>query len=369
METLKDQQDTHRSESTFENRTVLPIFSPYGLILGLSSGGWSNLDEPLMHSVFGPEPPIEEFTPEGHPQISDTVARQLHPFLFLRVKKGVFRCYDETLYHIVLKLNGTVLKADNGRSSIREIFGTISQRLMLEVYGEPEDNIDDLTAKKGETLYSRWTFGDIFIRLFYDPSRKLLALEFKSLKKAQTIEKERVSVPDIYSYFAPETPAQKREYEESYGKEMDYEEYFKMIEREEQCEKKGKASAPILYDDLKTLIDLAKSGDPESQFALGAVYEDASGVKKDLKKAVHWYTLAAAQNNADAQLSLAKIYEKGPVKLVNPAKALKLFKQAAEQGEVEAANRLVKVYRSGQLGQPVNKEKSNYYKHLAAKQK
>ena len=50
---------------------------------------------------------------------------------------------------------------------------------------------------------------------------------------------------------------------------------------------------------------------PKHNLTWLACYEDARGLKKDLKKAFKYYTLAADQGYAKAQFNLAICYEDG----------------------------------------------------------
>ena len=52
---------------------------------------------------------------------------------------------------------------------------------------------------------------------------------------------------------------------------------------------------------MKEWLPLAKKGDPDAQRNLGMMYTYGEGVKKDLKKAVVWYTKAATQGESSSQ--------------------------------------------------------------------
>jgi hypothetical protein len=70
-------------------------------------------------------------------------------------------------------------------------------------------------------------------------------------------------------------------------------------------------SVPLDSNSLKTLIDKANKGDPNSQFKLGAMYCDGNGVPRDYNEAVKRYTSAARQGNACAQCHLGSMYFSG----------------------------------------------------------
>ena len=48
-----------------------------------------------------------------------------------------------------------------------------------------------------------------------------------------------------------------------------------------------------------------------AQFNLAVSYDDGEGVAQDKKQAVHWYTKAAEQGDADAQQTLSVMYARG----------------------------------------------------------
>ena len=57
--------------------------------------------------------------------------------------------------------------------------------------------------------------------------------------------------------------------------------------------------------DLGELKALAKKGDAKAQNKLGVCYAKGEGVKKNLVKAIEWYTKAAEQGLMRAQFNLA----------------------------------------------------------------
>ena len=73
-----------------------------------------------------------------------------------------------------------------------------------------------------------------------------------------------------------------------------------------------------------------------AQFNLALCYKHAEGVKKDLKKAIKYYTLAAGQDHAAAQLHLAICYAHGEGVKKDLKNAFKYCKLAADQGNAAA---------------------------------
>ena len=62
---------------------------------------------------------------------------------------------------------------------------------------------------------------------------------------------------------------------------------------------------------LREWTPLAKQGNADAQFNLGAMYHEGQGVIQDYKTAVKWYTLAAEQGDFRAQFNLGLMYAKG----------------------------------------------------------
>ena len=59
------------------------------------------------------------------------------------------------------------------------------------------------------------------------------------------------------------------------------------------------------------LVKKAEEGDAEAQCVLGSCYLSGTGVGKDEKEAVKWYTKSAEQGNARAQRNLGLCYYQG----------------------------------------------------------
>lgn len=55
--------------------------------------------------------------------------------------------------------------------------------------------------------------------------------------------------------------------------------------------------------------NLAEKGHADSQYSLGYMYYHGSGQPQDLKKAMHWFNLSAAQGNTNAITALATIHK------------------------------------------------------------
>lgn len=64
--------------------------------------------------------------------------------------------------------------------------------------------------------------------------------------------------------------------------------------------------------DLSQLIKRAESGDSESQYKLGFIYDAGLGVNHDHKKAMYWMNKSASQGNSDAKEYLESQLPKKP---------------------------------------------------------
>lgn len=87
--------------------------------------------------------------------------------------------------------------------------------------------------------------------------------------------------------------------------------------------------------------ELAESGHAQAQVLLGLAYINAWGVRRNTKKAEHWYLKAASANNASAQLLLGLLY----VVSDDNAKASKgifWLQRAAKNGQASAVEFLQK---------------------------
>ena len=102
---------------------------------------------------------------------------------------------------------------------------------------------------------------------------------------------------------------------------------------------------PVLAQDLSTsLLKIeqmqAQGGDIEAQFALGARYEDGSGVDRDMNEAIRWYTEAANGGHTEAQFKLGRFYEDGTGVQKDEARAKGWFELAATNGHRGAREHL-----------------------------
>jgi hypothetical protein len=110
--------------------------------------------------------------------------------------------------------------------------------------------------------------------------------------------------------------------------------------------------------DISSLISQAEQGEAEAQFKLGMAYANGDGISFDVEKAIHWFTKATDQGNADGQKTLD---------IINSAQ------QLAEQGDKIAQAVLAENYKNGKnVSRDLEKAKYWYTKaanngHIGAK--
>ncbi|MDR1257131.1 MAG: tetratricopeptide repeat protein, partial [Spirochaetaceae bacterium] len=89
--------------------------------------------------------------------------------------------------------------------------------------------------------------------------------------------------------------------------------------------------------DAKYWTGRAERGEARAQFELGVHYHNGTGgVRKDMARAVSWYTRAAESGYDPAQYNLALCYLDGAGVIKNEKKAFEWFVNAAEHGHAEA---------------------------------
>jgi TPR repeat protein len=84
----------------------------------------------------------------------------------------------------------------------------------------------------------------------------------------------------------------------------------------------------------------AEQGDANAQFNLGCMYHNGDGTKRDVKRAFELFTLAAEQGLANAQANLGCMYAKGAGVEESSATAREWFQKAAAQGHEGAIAQL-----------------------------
>jgi enhanced entry protein EnhC len=115
---------------------------------------------------------------------------------------------------------------------------------------------------------------------------------------------------------------------------------------------------------VKTLETQAILGDFSAQFELGQRYQAGVGVTQDLQKAIHYYELAAAQQELKAQYTLALLYLETPAEV---KKGINLLEDAAFKGNKNAQYALARIHEQGFHDQiPASSDKALAMYGLAA---
>ena len=99
---------------------------------------------------------------------------------------------------------------------------------------------------------------------------------------------------------------------------------------------------------LDGFYTLAKNGNAKSQFNLGMIYAEGTGVKENKEKAIHWYEKAARQKNAKAAYNLGRIYHESAKDDIHGYEKAKYWYEKALEGKVkEAYTNLAALYMEG----------------------
>lgn len=95
-------------------------------------------------------------------------------------------------------------------------------------------------------------------------------------------------------------------------------------------------------------LKLAESGNMESQYSVGTMYANGTGVDVDLEQARQWYTLAAEQGHEKAEYKLGYLYYRELGDKTNVTEAFKWFSMAARKGNAPAQFYLGRMYADGE---------------------
>ncbi|OUD15512.1 SEL1-like repeat protein [Thioflexithrix psekupsensis] len=114
----------------------------------------------------------------------------------------------------------------------------------------------------------------------------------------------------------------------------------------------GEIKSGISNGEMKQQVNrwckLAKKGNAEAQFYLGAAYYKGEGIEQNYSEAVKWFRKAAEQGHVNAQTALGFAYHEGEGIKQNYSEAVKWFRKAAEQGHVNAQTALGFAYHEGE---------------------
>lgn len=115
----------------------------------------------------------------------------------------------------------------------------------------------------------------------------------------------------------------------------------------------GKGVAQDMTQAATYYLKAAKAGSAKAQFTVGVLYYEGSGLKRDLEESVLWFRAAAMQGLAAAQHNLGNAYRAGQGVEQDFDLALEWYHKAAEQGYAPAAHNLGAMAGNGE-GTPQN---------------
>ena len=115
----------------------------------------------------------------------------------------------------------------------------------------------------------------------------------------------------------------------------------------------GKGVVRDMNEAVKYYMKAAKAGSAEAQFTMGVLYYEGSGVKRDLEESFEWFRSAAMQGLAQAQHNLGNAYRAGEGAERDYDLALEWYHKAAMQGYAPAAHNLGAMAGNGE-GTPQN---------------
>jgi len=123
---------------------------------------------------------------------------------------------------------------------------------------------------------------------------------------------------------------------------------------------------PQFKEGAEWLMRAAQAGDAESQFNLGALYDNGMAVRADAAQRNAWWQKAAAQNYPPAQAALGEVYLNGDGVPADANQAAQYFRSAAQGGDGGAALSLARLLRDGKLGKPDPVQALVYFQLAAA---
>lgn len=100
------------------------------------------------------------------------------------------------------------------------------------------------------------------------------------------------------------------------------------------------SSPPGVYLSYDLVLDLAKNGNHEAEFELGAMFHDGDGVEQSYARALEWYRKSAAAGNRQAAFNLGMMIKDGEGVSADAAAARSWFVRASDAGDVRAALQL-----------------------------
>lgn len=117
---------------------------------------------------------------------------------------------------------------------------------------------------------------------------------------------------------------------------------------------------------LSLFLPLAKAGNADAQFNLGAMCDFALGVANNDRDAAQWYLKAAEQGHSDAQYRLGFLYAEGRGVNKDYKKAMEWDLRAASQGSAMAQHNIGSLYFNGYGVEKDDNKAVEWYSKAAA---
>ena len=118
---------------------------------------------------------------------------------------------------------------------------------------------------------------------------------------------------------------------------------------------------------LMYLNKLSKKKYLQATNILGNIYENGIGVKKNINRAIYYYSFASDLGNDNSKHSLSMIFLKNN-NFKNIEKGFELLKSSAKHGNMKSQIELSLIYKNGFENKFINKELSKKWSLLASKQ-
>ncbi len=125
----------------------------------------------------------------------------------------------------------------------------------------------------------------------------------------------------------------------------------------------GPAGAPTA---LAHMRQAARAGFVTAQFGLAQMYDQGTGVRKDLHRALHWFRRAGQAGSVDAQIAVGTAYYLGRGVPRDPRRAAAWYGRAATAGDVGAQYLVASMYASGDGVERDDRVAAYWYRAAAA---
>lgn len=124
----------------------------------------------------------------------------------------------------------------------------------------------------------------------------------------------------------------------------------------------------MISDEMKTLLNEARTGDPKAQYNLAVHYALGEELEQDLQKARYWYQRAADSDFAPGWYGLGYMHKAGEGGPVDYTQAISCFQKAAE-GDFAHAQFVLALALEDDRHTPQDMEKALYWYRSAAAQR